>query len=60
LNSEIKTNLHLLEKAVQTKESRYSTRALHNLPTIRKNFSEELLGKAINQFLPKSKRGLMK
>jgi 26S proteasome regulatory subunit N3 len=52
---EIKRNFNLLEKAVETVESRYTTRVLRTLPSVRRRLTSDMLAQIISDYYDASK-----
>ncbi|KAI8883634.1 hypothetical protein K501DRAFT_219032 [Backusella circina FSU 941] len=48
--AEIKRNFSLLEKAVETVESRYTTRVLRTLPSVRRRLTSDMLAQIISDY----------
>ncbi|KAI8816805.1 proteasome regulatory subunit C-terminal-domain-containing protein [Fimicolochytrium jonesii] len=55
--ADIKQNLALLDRAVATLESRFTTRALRATASIRKRLNQDLLAQAIETHVPQEKKG---
>jgi 26S proteasome regulatory subunit N3 len=52
---EIKRNFVLLERAVETIESRFTTRVLRTLPSIRRRLTSDILAQVISDYYGTSK-----
>jgi hypothetical protein len=52
--TDIKNNIELIVKSVNTQEERFSARALRKLTTLRKRMQPEVLKRAIDDFMPPS------
>lgn len=50
LTIEIKRNFVLLERAVETIESRFTTRVLRTLPSIRRRLTSDILAQVISDY----------